>query len=465
MTKKPYVSQAWVWLYVLILAAWALPLHAQDSAQVVKTDMETLFRMADRESRIIRLTEQALQAAQSGTKYAKSHYFPSLSIDLSGSYIGTAVVMGRDFSTSGETMVVVPGHEPTSISNGAQPTPHWGNSLVVEASQVIYSGGAVTAQTKAAKLHEQLAKLDVEKQRQEVRMMLAGYYLDLAKLNNQQQVIAQHILLTQTMLKTMHARHDAGVVLSNDITRYELQLSELELMQIQLNDAVSIIQHALQTMLHTDKILIPDSASIEMLYSQLNQALSEATWHDQAAQKNLDIHAATARQQLAEQELKATQAASIPSVMAIVCEQLAGPYTSDFIPVNANINSWFIGIGIHYNLDALWKNRHAVAQAAARKAASAEQSAFVEEQVSTAIHTAYVRFLTAFTEVQTQQKQVVLANQNYNLVMKRYEADLALLTDMLDASNKKLTADMALVNARISLIFTYYQLKYSIHSL
>ena len=60
---------------------------------------------------------------------------------------------------------------------------------------------------------------------------------------------------------------------------------------------------------------------------------------------------------------------------------------------------------------------------------------------------------------------MVLANQNYDLVMKRYVGDLALLTDMLDASNMKLTADIALVNARISLIFTYYQLKYSIHSL
>ena len=63
--------------------------------------METLFMMADRESRKIRLTEQALQAAQSGAKYAQSLYFPSLSIDLSGSYIGTALVLGRNFSTSG----------------------------------------------------------------------------------------------------------------------------------------------------------------------------------------------------------------------------------------------------------------------------------------------------------------------------------------------------------------------------
>ena len=427
--------------------------------------METLFMMADRESRKIRLTEQALQAAQSGAKYAQSLYFPSLSIDLSGSYIGTALVLGRDFSTSGETSVILPGHEPIPISNGAQPTPHWGNSLVVQATQVIYSGGAVTAQMKAAKLQERIAEFDVERQRQEVRMMLAGYYLELAKLHNQQQVIAQHIFLTQTMLKTMRARHEAGVVLSNDITRYELQQSELELMQIQLNDAVSIIQHALQTMLHTDRFLVPDSASIEALYRQLEQVHNETIWQDQAAQSNLDIHVANAQQQLADQELKATRAASIPSVTAIVREQLAGPYTSDFIPVDANINSWFVGIGIHYNLDALWKNRHAVAQAAARKSASAEQSAFVKEQVSNAIHAAYVRFFTAFSEVQTQQKQVVLANQNYNLVMKRYEGDLALLTDMLDASNMKLTADMALVNARISLIFTYYQLKYSIDSL
>jgi outer membrane protein len=41
------------------------------------------------------------------------------------------------------------------------------------------------------------------------------------------------------------------------------------------------------------------------------------------------------------------------------------------------------------------------------------------------------------------------------VVQNRYQNDLALLTDMVDASNMKLSAEMALVNARISMLFKH----------
>ena len=47
----------------------------------------------------------------------------------------------------------------------------------------------------------------------------------------------------------------------------------------------------------------------------------------------------------------------------------------------------------------------------------------------------------------------------------RYDNDLALLTDMLDASNMKLSADMALVNARIDMLYYYFKLKYITNTL
>ena len=48
---------------------------------------------------------------------------------------------------------------------------------------------------------------------------------------------------------------------------------------------------------------------------------------------------------------------------------------------------------------------------------------------------------------------------------KRYNNELALLTDLLDASSMKLQADMALVNARVGLLYQFYQLKYTTHTL
>lgn len=43
---------------------------------------------------------------------------------------------------------------------------------------------------------------------------------------------------------------------------------------------------------------------------------------------------------------------------------------------------------------------------------------------------------------------------------QRYSADLSLLTDMLDASTSKLDAEVRLVNARVNVVYYYYQLKY-----
>ena len=94
-----------------------------------------------------------------------------------------------------------------------------------------------------------------------------------------------------------------------------------------------------------------------------------------------------------------------------------------------------------------------------------EALALAREGVENAVQANYTNLLTSYTEVKTQQKQVELANQNYSVVQNRYQNDLALLTDMVDASNMKLSAEMALVNARISMLYNFYTLKYVTNTL
>lgn len=82
------------------------------------------------------------------------------------------------------------------------------------------------------------------------------------------------------------------------------------------------------------------------------------------------------------------------------------------------------------------------------------------ENVDRQIEQAYTSFTQAFELLKTQEKNVELATENYRIVEKRFDNQLALLTDMLDASSAKLEADVRLVNAQISTIFYYYQLKF-----
>ena len=447
---------------MMVGASCCVPTYAQH-----RMSLQTLFDLADQQSQRIKVSEAALKAAEEGVVSAKSAMLPSVEFSLQGSYTGNAFLMSRGFSASGTTEYVVPGLGPQQVQNGKQPTPHWGNSFTAQASQVIYAGGAIRSGIEMARLGRQLAELDVEKNRQEVRFLLTGYYLDLCKLHNQSQVIEKNIELTEKVIEQMRARRAQGTVLKNDLTRYELQLQSLLLTKTQVDDAQKIIRHQLSTTIHLPEgeNFDVDAQSLEEEGMALKALTSEELWQQTAAENNIDIRQASLATEMSAQKIRNTRAASRPSVAVVAENNLYGPYISDLIPKNANVNVWFVGIGVKYNLSSLWKNKHDIRKARHENTQAHESVQLAREGIENGVQANYTNLLTSSVEVSTQEKQVELADQNYSVVKNRYDNDLALLTDMLDASNMKLSADMALVNARINMLYNYFKLKYITNTL
>ena len=440
-------------------ASCCVPVCAQQ-----RMSLQSLYDLADQQNQRIKVSEAALKAAEEGVASAKSAMLPSVELSVQGSYTGNAFMMSRGFSTSGTTEYIVPGLGPQQVENGKQPTPHWGNSFTAQATQVIYAGGAIRSGIEMAKLGQRIAELDVEKNRQEVRFLLTGHYLDLYQLQNQLQVIAKNIELTEKVIAQMKARRAQGTVLKNDITRYELQRQSLLLAKTQVDDAQKIIRHQIATTIH-----LPEGEDFQVEELSYDDAAlrhdEEALWQQTASDHNIDIRQASLASSLTEQKLRNTRAASLPSVAVVAENNLFGPYTSDLIPKDANVNAWFIGIGVKYNLSSLWKNKHDIRKAQHEHAEARERVLLAREGVENGVQASYTQLLTSSVEVHTQKKQVELADENYSVVRNRYANDLALLTDMLDASNTKLSAEMALVNARIQMLYNYYKLKYLTHTL
>lgn len=88
-----------------------------------------------------------------------------------------------------------------------------------------------------------------------------------------------------------------------------------------------------------------------------------------------------------------------------------------------------------------------------------EQRRLAEEELDNAIHAAYIGLNEAYTRLQTQQKSVQLAHENFNIVKHRYLNGLSLITDMLDASNTQLDTELQLTNDQINILYQYYLLK------
>lgn len=415
-------------------------------AQPKTMGMEEMFRLADENSQSIQVYKTGKEAAEVALKTAKAQRLPDINASLSASYLGNGKLWDRDFSN------------PMTID-----MPHFGNNFSLEAQQVIYAGGAINSGIELAELGRQSAELDWQKNRQEVRFLLTGYYLDLYKLYNQIQVLEKNLELTRQVITNMRARREQGTVLQNDITRYELQEETLKLQLAKVNDACKIINHRLVTTLH-----LPENTEIQpdtTLLEEQIRTLSEKEWQSLAEQSNIDLQQTQVNIRINEQKVKLERSERLPKIALVAAEHLDGPITIEVPVLDNNFNYWYIGIGIKYNFSALFKNNHKLKQAKLNVKRAQETHLLMQEQIENSVQASFVDFLTAFTDLKTQQKSVELADQNYDVTSNRYQNDLALLTDMLDASNTKLSADLSLVNARINVIYNYYKMKYVTHTL
>lgn len=415
-------------------------------AQSRTMGIEEMFRLADENSKSIQTYRTGKEVADENLKAAKAQRLPDISASLSGSYWGNGKLWDRDFSNA------------TKID-----MPHWGNNFALEAQQVVYAGGAISSGIELAELEKQLAEMDWQKNRQDIRFLLVGHYLNLYKLYNQIEVLHKNLELTDQLIANMQARLEEGTALENDITRYELQRETLRLQLAKVEDACKIANHQLVITLHLPEgtVVQPDTTLND---SQI-QTMSEANWQELAAQNNLNLQQAETGIKVNRQRVKMERSERLPKISLVAAEHLDGPITIEVPVLDNNFNYWYVGVGVKYNISSLFKNNRKLKAARLNVRKAQETYELAQEQTNHAVQESYVNFLTSFTDLRTQQKSVELADQNYSVTSNRYQNDLALLTDMLDASNMKLSADLGLVNARINVIYNYYKMKYITHTL
>ena len=415
-------------------------------AQSQLMGIDELLRLADAQSKSIQTYRTGTEAAGEALKAAKAQRLPDVNVSLSASYLGNGKIWDRDF---GNAMTV--------------DMPHFGNNFAIEAQQVIYAGGAISSGIRQAELGKQLAELDLQKDIQKVRFLLLGHYLNLYKLDNHIKVLQDNIRLTDEVIANMKAKREQGTVLKNDITRYELQKEQLNLQLTRTRDARTTANFQLVTTLHlpegTD--IKPDTTMLE----QKIQTLTENEWQDMARANNILLKQTQTAIRLNEQKVKQERAERLPHISIVAADHLDGPVTIEVPALDNNFNYWYIGVGIKYNLSSLFKNNNRLWQARLNVRQAQENHQLAQEKIKNDVQEGYVNFMTSFTDLRTQEKSVKLADENYSVTDNRYKNEMALLTDMIDASNMKLSADLGLVNARINILYNYYKMKYITHTL
>lgn len=403
--------------------------------------IEQLFQKVEENSKLLLTTKSGVEAASIGVESAKSKKLPDIDASLSFSYIGNVLLTDRDFSNvRGES------------------APHYGNTFTLQAQQVVYAGGAIDAGIKLAELGKQQAEAGVRLTRQQVRFMALGQYLDLYKIDNRIRVYEKNIELTRQLISDIKEKQEQGMALRNDITRYELQMESLKLGLTALRNNRSILNHQLCNTLgvSVDTQIVPEASVADKAYAQNG----EAHWQSQSIINSPLLEQSALNVHIAEQKEKIAKSDMLPKVAFVAADNFDGPITFELPPIDKNLNIWYVGVGVKYNISSLFKCNKRVKQAAIETRQAKESHNVQTEQLNNNVQAAYVQYQQTYVELETQRKSVELAQQNYDVMNARYLSQLALVTDMVDASNLKLNAELSEVDARINIVYAYYRLKY-----
>jgi outer membrane protein TolC len=404
-------------------------------------DIRQVLELVEDNNKDVATARRSVATSQQDIEVAKAAKLPDITASLSINYLGDVTITDRDFSNAFAAHV-----------------PHLGNSIGFSVYQPVYAGGAINAGIAMANAGNKLSATALEQTRQDISMQAISCFLELFKTSNLLNVYDENIANTEKVLTEMRARHQEGVVLKNDITRYELRLSTLNYDRLTLSNRISVLNNDLCILLG-----LPSSTIIETNINDELNALpsitSKADWYDTSLANSLSLKMIDIKKEIKEQQRKALKAEYLPHVGLVAGDSFSGPITFEIPALNNNYNYWFVGVSVDYNVSSLFKTPKSVQKNRLELEELNSSREAVTEHLDRVIDDTYTQYTQAFKMLETEQKNVELATENYQIVENRYNNQLALLTDMLDASTAKLDAEVRLVNARVNIIYYYYLLK------
>lgn len=425
-------------LLSVVLSSHAMCSYAQSRVY----SLEEIFDSAERNSLQLRQSFSAEYAAQRELDAARTERLPEISAALSLGYNGNGFTTARDFTDYQKA-----------------PIPHLNNVMTVGVTQPVYTGGAISGAIGLAGQKAESARLSTEEMRNRLRMQLTGLYLDIYKYSNLRGVVEQNIEQAKKVLANMEDRYAQGMALRNDITRYELMLSTMELQLTKTDNTLDILNHNLVEIagLPEGCRVIPDST----ILARALPNVCEADWQNEATDNSPSLRLASNAVGINRTLEKIAHAELMPKVGLQAGWNFNGPILNEVPPINRNISYWFVGVNVSYNLSSLYKSNKRVKAQRAKTIVAADNLETLRQDLSLAVRSEYIRYLEAYQELETQTKAVELASLYYHTVTTRFEEGMTLITDQLDAANRKLQSEEDLVNAHINIIYQYYKLLYT----
>ncbi len=386
----------------------------------------------------LKVSARNIDIAKQNTDIVRLQKLPNITASTSQFYLGNAIALDRDFSSS------------VNI-----PMPHYGSSYAVQATQLIFKGGLVNKSIEMAGLREQLSELDLEKNTQDIKFLVISNYLDMYKTVNQQEVFQNNKKLAQERLKNIQKFYQQGMVTRNEVIRGELAIKNLDQGILTLFNNRKILNYNLNTALGlpADTEIVP----VEKLENK-EAGIGMDYYISLAHESNPLMKSARTNIEVADKNIEIIKTDKMPTVAGFGGYTLQKPITTRNPVLDMYSGGWQTGVSLSYNIDNLYKTKERVKLGEIQKDQAGDVLTLTAQNIDMAVNAAYVKYQESIQQADILDDARKLAEENYRITEAKYLNQLAVQAEMIDAQNQKLQSELDYSNAEINMLYQYYNL-------
>jgi outer membrane protein len=300
------------------------------------------------------------------------------------------------------------------------------------------------------------AKLDYEKDKSEIIFNIVNAYYNLFKIQSSQKLIEQSLVQADERIKVARNLEGQGLAIHNDVLRVELQRSNIELSQIDINTNLEVANYNFVVMTG-----LPEGTQIEIDTLELFKSRNKKQFPDylsSSLEKRSDLKAADMRKKASELNLKVVKGNKLPTLNVGANFYYSDPNPRYIPPADVFHSTWDVGLSLNWNLTALYTTHHQSEEAQTLLLQTTAISDQISDGVRMEVNQDFVKYETSLKKIDVAQRSVSQAEENYRTTLSRYNQHIALLTDLLDADVLLLQAKMNLTDARADAEIAYNHL-------
>lgn len=423
--------------FVVAVSAMLLPDLAEAQTNIT---LNEAIRQGLEASKNLKISESKIAANQARTKQVEDATLPSVKVTTGYSRLSNNI-----------PALVFPGSEHPLVVNYPN---NYVNRLTVQ--QLLYHGNQEKYAERSAEYLTKASQLDYEKDKTEVIYNVAAAYYNISKLEAAKNLLAENHKQVEEHLKETKNFENRGVATRNDVLKIQLQLSNVEMTQVDVENNLAVANYNLGIMLGQ-----PEGTKIQIDTTQLFQAKTLTGMNEmiqQALGGRADLKAADWRSKSAEARTRVAKTAYYPVVGLSGNYEVNNPNHRQFPLVDKFKNTWDAGIALTWDISSLYTARHGVAEATEVE----KQSRLAFEQTSDAVkmevNQSYLAYKQAVDKINLSRKAVEQAQENYKMYQSRYKNNVASTTDLLDANLALLQSKVNLEGARADAELAYQKL-------